>query len=116
LLSLWLFIRYFQTWNSEGQRIYFALTWSAVLIMASLFRIEGVVFLLFLPLAAFFNFNENFTSRLNSFLQLNILLLFGSVVLITWLLIHPEQQLSRLSEIQFQLSHGIYQFIYVFQN
>ncbi len=83
--------------------------------MATLFRIEGFVFLLLVPFAVFGAFWQPFMLRMKRFLQLNIVAGFGAIVLLAWIFMHPEQQLGRLAEVQFQLTHGFSALIQSFQ-
>lgn len=86
----------------------YALGWSISLIIATLFRIEGVAFLLLAPLVTFFDFRNDFTSRVKSFFQLNMITLVGITGLCFLLLTHSGVlQLSRLDDVQFQALHGV---------
>lgn len=113
LISLWLFVCYFQLWNlnTRIKQRNVSLLWGISLIIASLFRIEGVLFLILLPFTVFFKMNQTFIHRVKAFLQLNYATLFVLVILIIWIVTHPVHQLGRLTEVQFQLLHGFNQFI-----
>ncbi len=104
LLSLFFFLRF---WQLSAERFYFAIFWSISLIIATLFRIEGAAFLLLLPLAVFLDSRVAFGARIKSFFQLNAVTLFILFVIVFWVMLHPAFQLSRLSEVQFQLLHGL---------
>jgi len=101
LLSLFFALRYFMT-----QKGCYALLWSTSLIVATLFRIEGILFLLLFPLAAFLGTRQ----RLKTFLQLNILTLFGGSILLIGLWLHPQQALGRLTEIPYGAIAWIHSF------
>ncbi len=102
LLSLFFFLQYFRQ-----KQWHFALLWNVTLVIATLFRIEGAVFLLALPFAAWFEIKSTWLQRLRRFLRLNTITIFLGIVLLGWAMVHPQQQLGRLNEIQFQLLHGV---------
>ncbi len=122
LLSLLYFLRYFQVSVPDAplekrcRRSYLALLWGFTLLTAGIFRVEGILFLLLLPFTLFLDGRQSIKGRLIGFLQLNTITLFGIVVVLCWTLLHPGQHLSRLGEVQFQLMHGIQQFITSFEN
>lgn len=101
LVSIWCLLNYFR-----DLRWRFALGWGASLVIATLFRIEGGVFLLLLPFLALCDTQLTWGSRLKSFLQLNTLTVLGVIGLFVFMLVHPVQDLSRLNELQYQLLHG----------
>src|SRR5579872_2977120 len=100
LLSLFFILQFFKKNN-----LCYALLWSISLIIATLFRIEGAVFLLLLPFVIF-------GTRIKAFL----LMLFGCIALFIWMILHPEQTFGRLSEVQFQLMHGISELFQAFRH
>ncbi|MEO8400838.1 MAG: hypothetical protein ABI597_03440 [Gammaproteobacteria bacterium] len=102
LLSLFFFLRFFQRY-----RFHTAILWSVTLIAATMFRIEGAIFLLLLPMAVLFDVRNHLSVRVKAFFQLNALPIFATLGVITWLIVNPLQQLGRLSEVQYQLVHGI---------
>ncbi len=110
LLSIFFMLQYvnFPKWSH-------ALCWSASIIVATLFRIEGAVFLLLLPFVVFADARLTLIKRFTAFLQLNTLTLMGGVALFLWVMLHPQQELGRLTEIQFQFIHGLNEFIQAFQ-
>lgn len=104
LCSIYLLIRYFRKPDSK-----LGLAWSASLLVATLFRIEGAIFLLTMPLLAFLDLRVSFRQRLNAFLLLNIPTIMMGIGIVAWLLLHPQQsmtQLGRFSEIINQVQHG----------
>ncbi len=112
LVSLFFALRYL---TQKGNGSWFnALLWSMSLIVATLFRIEGAVFLLVFPLAAFFDTRQTIIQKIKTFFQLNTLTLFVGFALCVWLMLHPTQSLGRLTEIQFQLQHGMIELIQSF--
>lgn len=104
LLSIACLLSYFRTFRWCD-----ALLWSVTLVAAILFRIEGVVFLLFMPFVVWFYHEKTLRQRSFSFLQLNTVTAIAGVVLIGWVLFagHSVSQLGRLTEISYQFTHGI---------
>ncbi len=101
LLSIVCLMRYFRfpQWS-------YALAWSMSLVIATLFRIEGVVFLVLLPLVTFLETKKSFLSRIQSFLQLNTVFFLGLICVCVWMFFRGTEHLGRLNEIQFQILHG----------
>lgn len=98
LISILCLLHYFK-------RYYFrdALLWSAALITAAFFRIEGAVFLFLLPFAAFCDYRRTALQRVTAFFQLNIVTLIGMIFLIS----HSQQSFGRLDEVFNQFQHGL---------
>ena len=104
LLSLSLLLRYMTL-----PRWYYALGWGCSLFIATLFRIEGAVFLILLPWVCWFQSSLTYWQRVKSFLQLNALSLTAGLAVLGWLIFHPEISLASLGRIQdlvFQLFHA----------
>ena len=104
LLSLFFLLHYFRKpeWRT-------AIAWNVSLGLAILFRIEGVIFLLFLPLFVWFDVSRTWLSRFNSYFRLNILLLFVLAMVAVWVMYHSQQVFSnvgRMGEVEFQVIHG----------
>lgn len=102
LASLFFLLQYFRfsSWR-------YALAWSSSLLIATLFRVEGSLFLLFIPWIVFFDFTKSGLSRLKCFFQLNSLILLLIVIASVWLISHPQFQLGRLNELEFQFLYAI---------
>lgn len=86
-----------------------ALAWNVCLLMATLFRIEGVIFLLAMPWLAWFDFRRAWSIRAKLFLKLVLPLFLMGAVALLWLLTHPELaagKLGRFNEIIQQFEHG----------
>ncbi len=99
LLSIACLIRFFRTTQWRD-----ALLWLATLVMATLFRVEGVIFILLMPFSALF-YTKN---RLRLFLQLNTMTIVVSVGLAIYIFIHHGVVYEgRLAEIQYQFLHGV---------
>ncbi len=91
---------------------YYALWWGFASIIAMLFRIEGAVFFVLIPIIAFFDVKYPFLHRLKSFLQLNIFLIVSVIILSVMFLFYSDEALGRLREIN---SNHALMFIAVFQ-
>jgi hypothetical protein len=96
LLSILFLIKFTRT-----NKFLFALAFSASLMIATLFRVEAVVFLLLVPFITFFS-EKSFVN----FLKLNCLTFLLIAGAAGYVLLHRDHSLGRLDEIQFQLSHG----------
>lgn len=99
LWSLVFFIKYLQ-----GNKFQYALFWFLSILLATLFRIEGAIILLFIPFVTLLIKEECFSSRLEKFLILEgmtvILALVGIIYII--LLLHgnyTSQRLGRVNEL-----------------
>jgi len=110
LLSISLLLRYFaseiNSYKINFQKITLALSWSFSLIIATLFRIEGAIFLILLPFAAFLFLQNKISQRLKDFLQLSSITIIAAFTIIIWLSFHPHASLGRIDEIIKQISHG----------
>ncbi len=104
LASIYFLLRFFKT---HAKR--YAYAWGLSLIVATCFRIEGIIFLVALPWLAWFESGQSFMMRLNSFIKLNTFLLLGCLALAVRLMLHPTDwnQLGRLPEVIAQLQHGL---------
>jgi hypothetical protein len=99
LIGIIFLIEYFRQ-----PRILAALLWSASMVMATLFRVEGALFLLFIPFAAWFDVRRSLLQRAREFTQLNLFLLMIKAALIITQLSLP---LGRISELEAQLLFGV---------
>lgn len=82
LLSAWLFLRYLRTNNWSS-----AISWSASMMVATLFRVEGSVFLFLIPIIILVNTSIPVRQRFKLLLKANIVLLvILFFVLLFWLL------------------------------
>jgi hypothetical protein len=105
LTAMILLIQYFR-----HPRLWVALLWSSSMIMATLFRIEGALFLLFVPFAAWFDGRRSLTQRAREFTELNVFLLMIAAAVIVMMQIsgqHTFIPLSRVSELEAQLLFGL---------
>jgi hypothetical protein len=88
-----------------------ALAWNASLLIATLFRIEGAIFLLAVPFLSWFCWEYNLKERATAFFRLNFLTLVICLPIAAWLLSHPQgtiNKLGRVSEIVNQIQHGLF--------
>jgi hypothetical protein len=102
LLSI-LFLLYF----FRDRQWRYALAWSASSLIATLFRIEGAVFLLTIPFISWLGIRQPWRERVKSFVKLNTLTLVTGIFICGWLLFHHSHATGRLGEVQYQLTHGI---------
>ncbi|MBA3660196.1 MAG: hypothetical protein H0W64_00530 [Gammaproteobacteria bacterium] len=104
LFSIFFLLRYL-----ARPRFFYALLFNASLILASLFRIEGFIFLLFMPQLIWLYKPFSFPVRFTSALALNALSFIGLIGLFTWMIIHPSnslEKLGRLFELKIQIQQG----------
>lgn len=104
LASIFFLLRFFNTLTIKP-----ALLFSASLLMATLFRIEGAIFLLAVPFLTWFLTQYSLKARLKYFLMLNLLTLLIGVGILAWLLLHPQEtltQLGRVAEVPNQFLNG----------
>jgi hypothetical protein len=105
LIAMIFLIEYFRQ-----PRILVALLWSASMVTATLFRIEGALFLLFVPFAAWSDTRRSWTQRAREFTQLNLfLLMIVSGLVVMTVLSHQQTAvpLGRVSELEAQLLFGL---------
>jgi hypothetical protein len=109
LMSVFALLRYFREpgWFA-------ALCWSVSILIATIFRIEGAIFLFLMPFVSFFYSRFTFGERLRCYLQLNSLLIVMAVAGGSWLVMHPQysaDHLGRLPELMTQAKQGIFNII-----
>jgi hypothetical protein len=105
LISIACLIRFF-----KSAKLSDAVLWSSATLVASLFRLEGIIFLLFLPFSVLVYCSLSLPQRVIRFVKLNGLVLSLSLVLIVWALFfnhQPINHFSRLAELQAHFIHGI---------
>lgn len=85
----------------------FALGWGCSLLIATLFRIEGAIFLLLVPFSVFCQFKNRFISNFYQFIKLNLLLMIVVTAGLIYLLMHANGlHIHRINEVQNQFTHG----------
>jgi hypothetical protein len=102
LISVVLLIKYLRK-----PTIFVAIAWSAALVIATLFRVEGVIFLLLLPLTALLQ-PISWQQRLQQFIELNLVTLLVGILALFYAFSHhqPTHDVSRFNELTFQVQHG----------
>lgn len=108
LVAIFFLLQFFQ-----DRKWYTALAWGFFSILATLFRIEGAIFLVLIPWIVFLDFQQSFFARVKYFLQLNALSILGALFVGGVLLFLPSETLGRLQEINPQRA---VRFISHFQN
>jgi hypothetical protein len=98
LVSIYFLLQYTEKLNWKN-----ALAWSVSLLAATLFRIEGAMFLLMLPFAAFFFPATHVKQRLSRFFTLNAL----TLCLLVLIPLVSLDKLDRVHEVINQFQHGI---------
>ncbi len=101
LLSIVFILQY-----TQREHIKYAIAWSACLMVATLFRIEGAIFLLFMPMILLLDYKQPIVTRIKAFAYLNCLSAMVLVCLGMWLWQHHSNDIRRLQEIYFQIVHG----------
>lgn len=104
LLSLYFLLHFFR-----DHRWQYAIAWCVSLVVATLFRIEGAVFLVLLPFLTLLNSTLSFSARVVSFFKMNALLILMGVGLLLYVLITSPSNLGRLSELPLQFTQGFSQ-------
>ena len=85
------------------------------MVIATLFRIEGAVFLLIMPFIVWFDGSSTYLVRTKKFIQLNNITIVAGLLVCIWLFLHPEMSAGRLNDLQFQLLHGVSKLVDNFQ-
>ena len=101
---------YFLLQYVDGFKKKYALVWSASLLAATLFRIEGAIFLLVLPFIVWCFPAISLRRRWSHFLMLYAPMLVLAAGIVAWLALHPQQSLEKLGrvhEVINQAQHGI---------
>ena len=95
LTSLVFFVQYYRS-----QKISDALLWQLSTIVAMLFRIEGITFLIGLPLILWLRHDLSFTQKLKQFLISNSLAILAVIGIMAALLLSPSVTLSDFGRIK----------------
>jgi hypothetical protein len=103
ILSIYCLIKFLRSYQWRT-----AWLWSISLIIATLFRIEGAVFLLMMPWLILFDTTHNLRKRWSGLFQLHSLTILLAVILINIVLLSPHHEiaLGRLTELFQQIGHG----------
>ena len=78
----------------------YALGWGGAVLLAMLFRIEGLSFLVLLPLVLFFQTRHSWQTRLRMFLESHGILIVSSVILLGAFLLNPSLTMDELGRLQ----------------
>lgn len=114
LSSLFFMLRFFRdlTWIT-------AFAWYVSLLIATLFRIEGAIFLLAMPFFMWINFSISFKERAKSFFILVLPSILICLALAIWQFTssHPSlEKLGRMGEIINQMQHGFIMLVERYQS
>lgn len=104
LISIWCLLRYVQTFTIRS-----ALNWFASLLIATLFRIEGLIFLCALPFIVWFLKDQTLRQRARSFFIFYTPLIMMAGLVAIWLLASATQlqdRLVRVYEVTTQIQYG----------
>lgn len=101
LVSMVYFLRYV-----DNQRWFFALLWLLSLSVATLFRIEGALFIILLPFMVWFFREISVSLRAKMFLTLTIPLIMVALVLLLSTLWLNSDYFGRLHDLGYQFTHG----------
>jgi hypothetical protein len=107
LLAIFFLLKFFR--EPKWDR---ALAFGCFSILATLFRLEGAIFLVLVPFITFLDFRFSFWRRVKAFLQLNALSILGGIGVCVILYFLPIDALGRLHEIN---PHRAVKFFSVFQ-
>ncbi|MEO5574258.1 MAG: hypothetical protein ABIR48_07235 [Gammaproteobacteria bacterium] len=99
LLALWLFIKYFKM-----PRLCYAWAWGISIVIALLFRIEGMVFLCLLPLTLLLKHDMILSQRLRALAGAYVVGLAGLFLLAVWWAIDPVAALHNVGRLGEPLS------------
>lgn len=97
----------------------YAVMFSGSLLAATLFRIEGLIFLGVLPFVLLFCQGFSWQQRIQHCLRLHLPNIGIFIAMCGWLILHPQHSvdnLSRVGEVVDQLQHGMTLMITQFQN
>jgi hypothetical protein len=114
LISLLLLLQYFERPTFDK-----AFLFSISLGFATLFRIEGLIFLTLIPFLALFYPDHTFKQKLKGLFAFYCLLAFFLIMIWIWRLYHPSEGLEkfgRLAEIPYQVQHGLMMVLKRFQD
>ena len=97
LTSLLFFIRFYKYGHLND-----ALLWQVTAMIATLFRIEGITYLIFLPLILFFSIEKKFAVSIRRYIQCNLINLIAVIIILTAVFamnVISADQLGRLNEV-----------------
>jgi hypothetical protein len=111
LTGLVFFIRFYRTYTYKD-----AIFWQISMIIATLFRIEGITYLIALPLILLINHDHKLTASLSNFIKCNCINIFAVLTIIFLVAVFkiiPIENLGRLNEVftfqlYDQLTHNLF--------
>ncbi|MGB7817027.1 MAG: hypothetical protein WBL28_11830 [Methylotenera sp.] len=104
LTSLVFFIRFFKTKNYMD-----AFFWQISAILTTLFRIEAISYLIFLPTILLFTQHDPWKHRLGNFLKCNFLNIIAGVGVLAALLLHHGLTISNFGRLREVFTSSLYQ-------
>ena len=104
LASLVFFIRFFKTKNYMD-----AFFWQISVILATLFRIEAISYLIFLPTILLFTQHDPWKHRLGNFLKCNFLNIISVVCILAVLLLHSDMTISNFGRLREVFTTNLFQ-------
>lgn len=104
LTSLVFFIRFFKTKTYVD-----AFFWQISAILATLFRIEAISYLIFLPAILLFTQHDLWKQRLGNFLKCNFLNVTIGIVILSILLLHNDLSMSNFGRLREVFTSNLYQ-------
>lgn len=84
---------------NKTSKVHYALLWQGFIILATLFRIEGITFLTLLPLALLANVTDQINNRKLKYLQSNSISITVTILILIFIAIKPDLYIGRLSEV-----------------
>lgn len=104
LTALVFFVRYIQ-----NQKLSDALSWQLCIIVATLFRIEAILFLILLPLSFFFNRSSSLRHNIYSGLQAYSISILIAIAIAIALFSQPQLNMSQFGRLDEVFSSSLYQ-------
>ncbi len=104
LTSLVFFIRFFKTKSYMD-----AFFWQTSAILATLFRIEAISYLIFMPLTLLFIQHDPWKQRLGNFVKCNFLNIISGVSIISFLLLHNDLSMSNFGRLREVFTTNLFQ-------
>lgn len=98
LLSIFFLLQY-----AQQKKWSYALMWSSSIIFATLFRVEGIIFLFIIPWVFLLEKQQTYLIRFKNFLRLNSLFIIASLAIVSISAIYPDISFGRLSQLSSHL-------------
>jgi len=86
----------------KTKKWYYAFAWASASIVAMLFRVEGVFFLVGIPFLVWFDKTRSSAERTYAFFQLSAINIIGLIGILIFLGFFPPEKLGRLQEISWE--------------